>query len=626
MDYWPNGLDPDTVCTVSPQGIHLLWKERSQVFGKQTDRMNRVAAAYTNDIKLAVTNLYQGAEEPAVVNLIYQGINGMGMRTASPDPVIRTYPTNPGSEEEQEKAADRRRAFYGMWEANDHYSLRLQRALWYYGFANAPVTLYPSKTMGGPKWTVRDPRFFFPSDPTMVPANYIVESAETYGNLKRRYGVDVFKGLNKQLPSGGEWKDSTLVSVLEYCDSKCVMIFALSQKAETPGVVAANAPSMGNNKPDQICMLDFYPNMAGIPMAVNPSMITLDPNMPRSQFDGMLGSFQMRSRLMALSYIATFKGVLQGYWLEGREDEEPIVHTTPDPTTGEIGKTSGGKLIPEVTNPQYSQGQLLSILEGQERQSGSVPAEMGGVSPTNIRTGKRGGQVFGNAVDFYIEAAQLAFARSGKHENKIAVAIDKGWFGSTKKTFWVEWTGAAGHIEYTPNKLWTTDQNEVVYPFAGVDLSNQTLEMAQMIGLEAYSRRSFMENHPLVRDVELEEMRIQSEAIDRAGFASIQTLAADPTGPYKPTEIARMKELINEGLPWEKAVMKVDEEIAEKQSEETQGMVDPMSPEAMPGLDGAATGGPIAPPAETIPGAMQLGQTLLATRAPRMTVGNEAPA
>ena len=77
------------------------------------------------------------------------------------------------------------------------------------------------------------------------------------------------------------------------------------------------------------------------------------------------------------------------------------------------------------TNPGYKTDVALDRLERQERLEGAIPAEFGGESGTNIRTGRRGESILSATVDFRVQEAQEIFASSLVEEDKIAIAIEK---------------------------------------------------------------------------------------------------------------------------------------------------------------------------------------------------------
>lgn len=607
---------------ISPTDVAAAYAERKREQGTAVERMEELAKAYDSDIDLAITELYRN-EKPAAANLLYTNLHQYAMRVAGPDPTIICPPLRSGFKQSEQKADMRRRVIYGWHELNDMGQVRLQRAMWLLGFTCAPVVLRPDRTINAPRWEPRDPRRFYPSDNRLQPRDAVATSENTWGGLRERYAhdPDVLSKLGALHKRGFRrdgargWDDDHKVRLLEWWDDSRCLVVALGDAPENPG--------MSLSHEQRACVIDGYQNLAGVTPVACPTPVSLDPDKPRSQFDGMLGSYQMRSRLLALSYIAVERGVFAETWAEpNNSTDEPRVVQVPNPRQGQIGIVSGGRLNRMPVDSHFAEGQLLDRLEYNERHSGSAPPEFGGSGATNVRTGRRGGQVMGATVDEYIATYQLRLAQSLTVELDIAARIDKAYFGGTDKELFVTTKGAAGGVKYNPTDLWETTVVKVRYPFAGVDISNLTLEAGQLVGLEALSRERLMELHPLVPDVEAEKDQITAENIERAFFSNLMTMAADPASPVTMSTLSKLRQLIlSDKVEWWDAWDQVQREAQEAQAEIEAGMAE----QPMPGIDGGVVPpGPVAEPAQSMPGMGDLGAMLMATRGPRMTVRGEA--
>ena len=71
--------------------------------------MRRVADAYNGEVDIATSELVRN-EEPAVANLIKQGIDQVAMRVASPMPNLSCPPMRAGFENNERDATTRRKA------------------------------------------------------------------------------------------------------------------------------------------------------------------------------------------------------------------------------------------------------------------------------------------------------------------------------------------------------------------------------------------------------------------------------------------------------------------------------------------------------------------------------------
>jgi hypothetical protein len=609
---------------ISPTQVAAVWTERKRDQGTAVDRMQELADAYGSKIDLAVSELYRN-ERPAAANLLYVNLHQYAMRVAGPDPTVICPPLRSGFKGSEQRADLRRRVTYGWFEQNDMAQVRLQRAMWLLAFTSSPVVIRPSSTLGGPMWEPKDPRRFFPSDTGLQPHDAVGTSERSWGWLQNRYAADPdvlarLAALHKegQRRGGGQgWDHDKRVTLLEWWDADCCMVVALGDTAE-PG-------------PDRLaveqraCVIESYPNLAGVTPVACPTPVSLDPDEPRSQFDGMLGSYQMRSRLMSLSYLAVERGIFAEEWaVPMTGTTEAVIKQVPIPRQGQVGIIEGGTIQRMPPDPEYASGQLMDRLEYNERQGGSAPPEFGGAGATNVRTGRRGGQVMGATVDEYIATYQLRLAQSLAVEIDIAARIDRAYFGGRDKELFVTLKGAQGAVKYRPEEVWETTTVKIRYPFAGVDISNLTLEAGQLVGLEAYSRRSLMEIHPLVSDVEEEEDRITSEQIERAFFANLMAMAADPASPVTMSMLSKLRQLIlSDRVEWWTAWDMVQQEAEEAQAAIQAGQM--QAP--MPGVDGGLVPpGPVAEPAATMPGMQELGSMLMATRGPQMTVAGERAA
>ena len=222
------------------------------------------------------------------------------------------------------------------------------------------------------------------------------------------------------------------------------------------------------------------PNRADICPVVIPKRTSLD--MPLGKFDGMTGMYQAQARLMALSLIAVQRSVFVKEWLVGRPGELPEVLVEANPEDGRTGVVTGGVLQPLPVSPPQVAMQMSEQLASEQRQQGGLPTELGGESPTNVRTGKRGSDIMSAQIDFPIQEAQTLLARSKEAENVIAIAQSKAYYGNKTVSFYVrKMQGGRGKVSYTPNDTFDTDVNFVDYPNAGSDANQLTVLLGQLL-------------------------------------------------------------------------------------------------------------------------------------------------
>lgn len=597
--------------------VRLLFNERRLQRSPVLRQMEEVRDWYQGDVVVPLPEMSRD-ERSSIPNLVYSGIEQTSMRIASTMPMITVPPRNPSVKREVRDAETRRRAMYGWWQHSELTLVQRQRARWFTAYACAPVLITPNEQAGVPKWEPKNPLTAYPSDTDgphdLTPRDCVFAASQTYGWLRRRY-PEQFEQLRRH--STARLDDR--VTVLSYYDDEQVMVLAVADRSVDP-VVVAGARGRESVRPGAVgsvgwtagiigsqmaVVLANRPNRAGVCPVVVPGRITLDRIL--GQFDQMLGMAQMSARLMALELIAIEKGVFPDMVVIGRDGRTPKLLNSggwKDGRTGEINMLVDGDMQEVRSTPGSMTDQAIARLERGQRLTGGIPAEFGGESPSNIRTGKRGDAVLSAAVDFPIQEAQEVFARALQQENKIGVAVAKGYFGRRKTTFHVEWKGAKGHLEYVPNEVFTTDENIVRFPMAGTDVNGFTILLGQYLGMDAISVETVMENIPFVEDVRVEKDRIVAGKLERAIIASIEQKLAN--GEMAPADGAWLyKAILADRVDPADALLKLEERVRERQASSGEvgapdGPVLPGSPEAMAGL-AAGTAAEAQAMAPTIP-------------------------
>jgi hypothetical protein len=585
--------------TITPEHILSLYHERLQSWSRPLTRMREVRDAYNGDIAVPLTDRMVKASVP---NLVAQGIDQSAMRIASTVYDVRFPPDRPGFKSHEITARKRRQAALGWLEQNNIRLKQRRRARWLITYASSPVIIRPSYSSPTPRWQIRDPLATFPArtdDPDdLAPPDCIFAVNRTARYLARAYPSQYtsLKRLRTTSPD-------TLFTTIEYVDNEqitCILVSkAVNYDLTTMEPAAgfnyhASQDSYAGNLPYVI--LESIPNLTRLCPAVVPGRITLDKN--QGAYDGIVGMYQTMATLFALETEAVAQGVWPDTWLIARPNETAQIVTVADGRRGIIGEVQGGDIKPFVENPGYKTTDTINRLEAYQRSTASIPAEYGGQSPSNVRTGKRGQDILSSAIDFPIQEAQEILASSAEHELKRAIATQKAYYGQLPVSFYVSWPGASGPIDYTPNDLFTSDRVLVRYSFPGTDINNLTIRVGQKLGMGVISKRSAMELDPEIEDVELELDRMNAEEIERAFWAWVQQQASQ--GQFTPDDIGLLSKLIitNKQDPWE-AVVTVQKKAQERQAS-TVNPVQPGSPSAQPGLaqpgQGAEAGLAVQPP------------------------------
>ena len=554
----------------SVEEIVALYKERQESQGPVLRQMREVRQLANGDVIVPLNELDRNTKS-SVANLLVQGLDQMSMRVASTMPSPYFPPMREGQKRSMELARDRKRAMLAIWDHN-RMSMKMRlRARHLLAYSNSPVYIKPNFEKRTPEWYLRNPLDTYPApvrnidDP--VPDDCIFTYHRTYRWLINNYGSNINGMLRVGNPT-----DDTKFTIIEYVGPDEVVTAVIGSEKTFDPITGHTYP--GANAVE----LSRVVNRCGMPLVVVPQRITLDK--PRGQFDGLLGMYYTRARLQALTEIAIERGIFPDEYLVARPGENAEIIQLADGKTGQLGVVKGGDITQLQTNPGYKTDVALDRLERQERLEGAIPAEFGGESGTNIRTGRRGENILAATVDFRVQEAQEVFANSMMEEDRIAISIEKSYWGSFSKSFYMPGVGG-GMKDYTPNKLWETDFHYVTYSASGTDVNSLIVSLGQRLGTGLMSKESAREADPLISDPELERDRIVAEAIESALLSSIQAQAADPNGPYQPDDLAFIAEqVLSNKMELPEAI-----QAAQKRAQERQAAEAPAgAPETMPGL------------------------------------------
>jgi hypothetical protein len=545
--------------------IVSLFRDRERHWGPIHAAGQALLNVYDGNHQVSLPEL-EDNERAAVNNLITTGVDAHAQRIASQEPVIDCPPLRTGNAALQ-RAANRKHTLQAWHYLNKMGLKRHKRARQLIALSMAPVIIRPG-TKGYPVWEVRDPLTCFPAPgetDEIVPTDCVFEFRRTLRWLRMNY-PNIAPRL---LATNSQADEDTLFKVIQYIDSEQISLVALGEDG------------VGNH------LLTSTENKAGRPLVIVPGRITLGGL--QGQFDQMIGMYETSAKLWALHLHAVQRGIFGERWAVG--DEVNIV-TAANPYDGTVGHITGGDIKDVRTDPGFQQLNSIDRLEASQRASGAVPPELGGEGAGNVRTGRRGAQVLGAALDFPIQEHQDILAASLQEENSAAIAVAKAWFGNTQKTFAIPYLREP--VTYTPNDTFDTDTQFVRYVMSGADSGGMVIEMGQRVAMETYSKQSFMEMDPAVMDADLEHDRLVVQGVEAAAMNQLLQLAADPAGPYKPRDLARLTELIiDKNMPFYQAVAKLDDELQEHQAAAAQGQLPPE--QMQPGL-GAEVGAPVGPP------------------------------
>ena len=547
-----------------------LYNQRRIAAGPVHAQMRRVRELANGDVIVPLNELDKNAKA-SVANLLVQGLDQMSMRVSSTMPTPYFPPIKEGSERSKSSARQRKKAMMAIWDENKMQMKLRRRARHLLGYSQSAVVLKPNFRTLTPTWTVRNPLDTFAApldDPDdMLPDDCIFTFRASASYLLANYGQE----LSDKLRMGRVDSDSRY-TMLEYVDAESLQLIVLGAE-DNPGLNVSERAGL------HALGLENIPNRTGMPLAVVANRITLDK--PRGQFDGVMGMYYTRARLQALTEIAIERGIFPEEYLVARVGENPEILQLADGKNGVLGVVKGGDIQQLQLNPGYKTDTALDRLERQERLEGAIPAEFGGESGSNIRTGRRGDSILSATVDYRVQEAQSTFEASMFEEDKVAIAIEKAYWGDYPKTFFIPSRSSVGQETYVPNKIWQTDFHYVAYSAAGSDVNSLIIGLGQRLGTGLMSKESAREADPLITDPELEHDRLIAEGVEAALLSSIQQQAVNPQGPYQPDDLAYLTRLVVEqDVTLFEAVKRTDQRARDRQAQAMpQG-----APETMPGL------------------------------------------
>ena len=549
----------------SVEEIIQIYTSRIRVASGAKARMRNLRDYYNGDVIVPLPEI-NADEKSAVANLLAQGLDQTAMRIASTSPDIYCPPTDSSKKRSRDNASIKRKALFGWWEQS-RMDLQLgKRARHLIGYSTTCTQIRFNPKTGCPEWFLRDPLTAYPAQMYGVedlrPRDVIFAYERSLGWLKKQYPEQAQKFVNTP--------EDAIIEMVEYLDG------------EEQVLIGSRGPQTGSSfgrpeTPGINIELDRVRNPLGMTPVVCASRISLDG--AQGQFDGILGMYQMQARLMALEVIAVQKGIFPDTWLIGRAGETPQIVNPADGLTGEVGVIRGGDLKDMSLQPGYMTNPAIDRLERAQRLTAGIPAEFGGESSSNIRTGRRGDAVLSAVVDFPVQEAQKIMARSLQEENKVALEIALTYSRSKPQSFYVSTKNSKGHVDYVPKDNFDSTDNVVSYSQAGADINNLVIGGGQRVGMGTMSKKSFMMIDPLIEDPEFEHDTVIAEQLEQALLTSVQQQASQ--GAIPPADLARIMDLVgNDKMELGAAVEKVQREAQERQAEQ----VEAMAPEAQPGL------------------------------------------
>ena len=578
----------------SADSVLALFHERKRFYQPLHAGMAEIASIYDGTASVALPDL--GRDEPSSVpNLLAQGVDQMAGRISSVTPQVTFSSQDPGQRLADRRAITASNVVTGWWEEDRLPMKAKNRARNLIAYGLTPVVIRYCPVRKKPTWEVRSPMETFPNldriPGTTQPIDVIFAYQRSVAWLRENgYGDSV-----SQITGRHDTRQDQMLLMLEYIDSDGTVLCLAGQSDPNAYLFgwsqyAANIPVAERAIPIEIIPTD------GIMTASVPTRLTL--NRPGGQFDSMIGMYYAQSKLMALEVLAVEKGIYPDVYLESRAGEVARFIDGPyDGRTGQVNIVAGGVIREQANNPGYQTPQTIDRLERSQRVTAGIPAEFGGESGSNIRTGRRGDAVLSAVIDFPVSEAQEVLAYGLVDENRAAIAMSKKYAGDETQHIYVGTGNSRKPVTYIPDKVFTHDEHMVSYPVMGTDMNSLMVGLGQRIGMGTMSKRTAAELDPFIANVELEHDRVQAEGLEQALITGIQQQAA--SGQIPPMIVAKIMMLVQQDkMELADAMTKVVAD-AQKAQEDAKSA----EPGAMPTPEQAAAPGAASLTGSAIPGA-----------------------
>jgi len=604
----------------SIEEILSLYKQRVAFYGPLHSKMRLIQSIYNGTAEIPLPDM-ERSEMPSVPNLLAAGVDQMAGRIASVTPNVIFAEKTPNRTEKR-RVSTASRVVTGWWQEDRLMMKMKQRARHLIAYGMSPVVIRWKEDR--PTWHVRHPLETFPST-DLVSGQ--IKPTDCIFAYRRSVAWLRSMGYGPQVASvTGKWdmpNDASML-LIEYIDENGTQLILTSYSEGN------DIGSMWESTGKMRGVILEYIDTSDIEMPVTvPMRITLDG--AAGQFDNMIGMYFMQARLMALETIAVEKGIFPDTYIVSRPGEVGRIIDGPhDGRTGLINIIAGGDIRTEQPQPGYLTNPTIDRIERNQRVTAGIPAEFGGESSTNIRTGRRGDAVLSAVIDFPVAEAQETFSFALEEEDEIAIDLAKKFSGNKTTTLYVGTGNATKAVTYTPNQVFPDNEHVVSYPAAGTDVNSLLIGLGQRIGLGIMSKETAASLDPFIDNPEVEHDRIIAEGLEQALVASIQQQAAG--GQIPPLVLAKVMSMVkSDRMEIAEAIQKVTEEAAEEQRKaEEEAMAQQQGGMGMEqALAGATMGSMMGPGAAAqmqspIPGAGQgmedLGSLLGALRRPAMTV------
>lgn len=597
--------------------ILVLYKQRINFYGPMHSRMKMIQSIYNGTMEVPLPDMEQNSM-PSTPNLLAAGVDQMAGRITSVIPSVNFSSLRPGVRKYDRQSLTASRVITGWWQ-EDRVPLKMkQRGRHLIAYGMSPVIIRWNYEQHRPTWQIRHPLETYPSTDVipgqMTPTDCIFAYRRSVGWMRSKgYGDKLVALMGRS-----DMPNDASILLIEYIDADETHLVAAGYKTSDPYSASYELTFTGDSL--RGVTIEQYSNMGdGCPVVV-PMRITLDT--AAGQFDNMIGMYYQQAKLMALEVIAVEKGIFPDTYLVSRPSEVGRFLDGPhDGRTGMVNIIAGGDIREIQSQPGYLTNPTIDRLERNQRVTAGIPAEFGGESGSNIRTGRRGDAVLSAVIDYPVAEAQETFAYSLEEENVCAIALAKSWDGNNKRTIYVGTGNANSPVTYVANETFEESDHVVSYPASGTDINSLIVGIGQRVGLGIMSKKTAATLDPYIDNPEQEHDSIIAEGLEQALMAGLQQQAS--SGQLPPLVISKVMTLVaNDKMELAEALTKVTEDaLKEQQAAEQSAAPVATADAAMAGQTVQSLAGPQAAIQGPNPSQANLSDLLSTLRRPQGATG-----
>lgn len=576
------------------------------------ERMIEVRDRYNGDVIVPVPSMDDDIPLDSLAPLlIADAVDNQADMAAQAEPTINCPALDASSSRSTDYAARRRKALGAVWDESwmDLVRHRMYRHL--AGYATSALVVELDHVSRMPRITTRDPLSAYPEpkapEDLTLPTNVGFVFGRSLDWIHRTFPftIEVIQRPNGFATSANG--EGELWDIVEWIDEDQVTLGVLGPR---------DAYRSWTNEPTKWALeLSSVPNVVGRCTAVCPRLVTMDRVV--SQLANLIGHADMIAKLTYLDIRATEKSIFPDRYVIGKTGQNPRV-ASGDWQGGETGATNiviDAEAIGELRGtPDPNNKMTLDRLERNLRVSSKLVPQTGGETYGALRTGRGIDSLLGAALDPHITKLHRIGERYLSALNEVVLtAFVKRW---PTRTYQVAFPHDPNVVEFEPAKHVETVRGvtdargrpvlatraRVQYPIPGMDDTNATVVIGQMLAAGLIPARDGRRMHPHVLDPDGAERQLMVEQFESLMVASIGQRAQ--AGGIPPEDLARMIELAYTGKRLDEIVLQVNEEASARQAQlapepEPAQM---MAPEAMPGLANPGEGAGMAAPPPVIEG------------------------